>query len=317
MYQHHRRLFIVGAIVYTPVAFLLLTLYVGIVHDGVAWRTRLKLTTSAEINGTRKARPGNQAVKKWSVTGLGLDEIQLNRSVETLVQAHGAHSQRLPLTVQAVIAALSCKQLPMPQVTVSIAELLRIKWASELFSFLSAMTYPGPVTLVASNTQYKIILLNWLVSALVKVDEPLHNILVVAFDSQLGDLLKSRNIPTILVPPDTVVSRSNVTRVGAIFATRITVVRLINCWGYDVAFYDADAIIQRNPEELYRTHNDSDIVSSIGKHPAPVASRWGFTLCMGTILIRSTIKTGVNSLQDVNSLPPVKKNQLKEAQTMY
>ena len=37
----------------------------------------------------------------------------------------------------------------------------------------------------------------------------------------------------------------------------------VTSWGYDVVQYDADALILRNPSELFERHPDSDILASL------------------------------------------------------
>ena len=66
---------------------------------------------------------------------------------------------------------------------------------------------------------------------------------------------------------------------------------------WDVAHYDTDAVILKNPLSLYNTHADSDVVGSTGTFPFDLGMKWGFTLCMGTFLFRCTPQTGTIIIQ--------------------
>ena len=122
------------------------------------------------------------------------------------------------------------------------------------------------------------------------------NILVISFDSPLHELLQRVGIESVLVPPESLASQYGMCVAHDFYKllmARVTVLRLINYWGYDVAHYDTDAIILKNPLSLYNKHADSDVVGSTGVWPFELSKKWGFTLCMGTILFRSTLQIGI------------------------
>ena len=69
--------------------------------------------------------------------------------------------------------------------------------------------------------------------------------------------------------------------------------RLVNYWGFDVANYDTDAIVLRNPEPLYyEQYRDSDFIGSYGHFPPDIKQEWGIAVCTGAVMIRSSICTG-------------------------
>ena len=68
--------------------------------------------------------------------------------------------------------------------------------------------------------------------------------------------------------------------------------RFINHWGFDIDFYDVDALIMRSPQTIYQRYSEADIITSYGFAPYWIKSIWGFTVCTGVILIRSSPQTG-------------------------
>ena len=73
---------------------------------------------------------------------------------------------------------------------------------------------------------------------------------------------------------------------------RSIILRLINYWGYDVATYDSDAVVLKNPQTLFDNYTH-DILSSASTYPEAAAKVWGFTLCAGAILYRASSATGL------------------------
>ena len=148
------------------------------------------------------------------------------------------------------------------------------------------------VTIVVSNTNYTLSLLNWLVAAQIKTSPPLENVITVSLDETLQALLERKGITSVYVNPETVVSGEMQTKASHIWITRCAVYRLLNHWGYDAMAYDTDATVIKNLQPILEAHSDSDIVASAGSYPFQLGHKWGLTLCMGVILIRSTINTG-------------------------
>ena len=77
---------------------------------------------------------------------------------------------------------------------------------------------------------------------------------------------------------------------------RIVLLRVINYWGYDVASYDSDAVLLKNPQVLYDKRPDIDLFSAAGVFPFDVSDKWGFALCAGTLLFRATPVIGINNI---------------------
>ncbi len=172
-------------------------------------------------------------------------------------------------------------------------DVLNAPWVSVLRETLHK--FPSKqLNLVASNGQFRSILLNWLISSLVKLPRPLDNVLVIALDSDLHTLLEERGVPSVYVDNTTVVSMDTEmqTRYSHIWITRTTVYRLISHWGYDIAVFDSDAILLQNPTQLFDTYKDVDMIGSAGSYPFLLGEKWGVTFCMGVALFRHTHRTG-------------------------
>ena len=73
-------------------------------------------------------------------------------------------------------------------------------------------------------------------------------------------------------------------------------VRLINYWGYDVATYDSDAVVLKNPQELYQKYQSTHLLSSASVWPNYLAEPWGFTLCGGAALFKASSGIGKNAI---------------------
>ena len=187
--------------------------------------------------------------------------------------------------------------LPEPAATRPLEILLQSEWVGRLQSFLETVS-AGPVTLVSSDYGYREVLLNWLISATVRVARPLSNILVLSLDASLYHLLVNRSISCIHVSPeyllDPSVKLSRHVAFTQVHVMRLTVMRLINHWGFDVANYDTDALILRNPEHLYYAGSlkDRNFIGSVGHFPKAVLEEWGVAVCIGVVFIRSTPQTG-------------------------
>ena len=148
------------------------------------------------------------------------------------------------------------------------------------------------ITVIVSNTNYTLSLLNWLVAALIKTSPPLENVIVVSLDGTLQALLERKEITSVYINPETVTNGEMETKTSHIWITRCVVYRLLNHWGYDVMAYDTDAIVLKNLQPILDAHPKSDIVASAGSYPFQLGHKWGLTLCMGVILIKNTTNTG-------------------------
>ncbi len=196
------------------------------------------------------------------------------------------------LNVVTVARNLTDMVLPNPRATFPMVTLLKQQWVTDLQRYLQTLTAPSaPVVLVMSNTLYQTVLFNWLIAVRVKVGDPFDNILVIALDLRLHNFLQSHGFNSIFVPPNSVI-RGRTSALVKMFTTRVVVVRMINYLGYDALHCDNDAIILKNPMTLLSEHQESDIVGSVGTFPFDIGGRWGFTICMGFILFRSTPQIG-------------------------
>lgn len=172
-------------------------------------------------------------------------------------------------------------------------DMLTAAWVHALQTTLHKMPSKR-LNVVVSDGKFKSILLNWLISSLVKLPRPLENVLVIALDLDLHALLEEKGVTSVYVDSKTVVStnREMQSKHSHIWITRTTVFRLISHWGYDIAVFDADAILLQNPTDLFDSYGDVDIVGSAGTYPFSLGKKWGLTLCMGVALFRHTQRTG-------------------------
>ena len=190
--------------------------------------------------------------------------------------------------------------LPVPFATLPLGRILQTQWMKELRDYLGSLKpHSGPITLVSSDYKYREVLLNWLISALVRVDTPLSNVLVLSLDPSLHTLLRGRGFACIHIPPESLCPAltANLTSHVAfkqVHVLRLTVMRFLNHWGFDVANYDTDAIIMKNPEPLYyQKYGGSDFIGSYGHFPHEMQREWGLAVCIGVVMIKSTIHTGI------------------------
>ena len=149
------------------------------------------------------------------------------------------------------------------------------------------------VTVIVASNAYIPNLLNWLISAKFVSDPPLENVLTIVFSATrtVYEMLAKRGIPCILVRlKSVVVGWSH--GVGTVWMTRLALIRLLNYWGYDVQHFDTDAVVLRNPQPLFDHYREYDIVGSRGRLSKSDNDMWGFAICMGAVLFRSTPRTG-------------------------
>lgn len=195
--------------------------------------------------------------------------------------------------------------LPMPRLTLPIYDLITRKWMEELQNYLYQIpphSTSSPISIVACDSKFKDVLLNWLISAMVKTQQPLlSHVLILSLDQPLHSMLAGHGFDSILVEPCELLASSILQKVEAshrkgfyvVMVLRLTVMRLMNHWGYDVANYDTDAIILRNPERLYYDDfSSSDLIGSRGKFPTSVRNVFGLTLCAGVFMVKSTPEIG-------------------------
>ena len=211
-----------------------------------------------------------------------------------------AHQSSSPQTMSQVHRDLTFTvakdfTFPHPQVFKPVNVVLACRWVRELKQYLSSVDPTQPVTVTVASYDFAANLLNWLISAQVMTSPPLKNILVISFDNALHKMLVHRQIPSVCVPYISVLRNPKSLGVHKVWMTRLAVIRLINHWGFDVQQFDTDAIIRRNPQPLFDSFSGFDVVGSRAKLPFELGKgQWGFTVCMGVILFRSTQRTGEN-----------------------
>lgn len=197
--------------------------------------------------------------------------------------------------------SLSSKPFSLPDdYSKPAAEVLAEQWACELWNYLGRMksnTSDRLVSIIAADSNFTDPLLNWLIAGLLRTDQPIRNLLVISLDAPLHTLLNSRGIDSLFVPPDSVMYTSQFPqqyhRHNSFYQTRLTIMRIINYWGFDVANYDTDALILRNPNSLYNQYPDVDIFGGVAiSYPPHLHRLWGVTLCCGSWMVRSSAKTG-------------------------
>ena len=193
--------------------------------------------------------------------------------------------------------------LPMPQLTLPIHKLITQPWMEQLRSFLREIPPHTnfPISIASADFKYKDMLLNWLISATVEIQPPLTRVLVLSLDQQLHDLLIKHGLNSLHIDPSTLLypkvlshlRTGNHMAFRLVMLLRLTVMRLMNHWGYDTANYDIDAIMLNNPEHLYYSKFEtSDLIGSQGRFPEQVRNVFGLTMCAGVFMLKSTMETG-------------------------
>lgn len=196
--------------------------------------------------------------------------------------------------------------LPMPWATLPIYQIIKQQWMEDLRAYLLQVptrtnSSRSLVSIVACDSKFEDVLLNWLISASMDTQPPLSHILILALDSQLQASLQEHGFDSVYVDSKQVLSRNILSKLATsshsafymVMVLRLAVMRLLNHWGYDVANYDTDAIILRNPEQLYYGElGDSDVIGSRGKFPQEVMDSFGLTMCAGMFMIKSSLETG-------------------------
>ena len=182
---------------------------------------------------------------------------------------------------------------PQPLAVKHREHIAQAQWVQDLRRLLSNVK-SRQVSLVTSNIQYTDILLNWLISATVRSGVPLGSIIVVSLDRSLHQLLQKKAIPSLYLPPFSLLNPNAYFSVPfeRVMMIRLTVMRIINHFGFDVANYDTDAIILRDPRPLYVSLAKYDIIGSVGKIPEDLVNEWGITICIGVVVIRASQRTG-------------------------
>lgn len=182
---------------------------------------------------------------------------------------------------------------PQPRFSKSTVDLLHSSWILALQDYLGEVE-GKQVSLVTSSIEHTDVLLNWLIAAHLIANPPLHSVLILTLDLELKDLLKKRGFSVLFVNPDWVINpKAQVTRVfSKVHIVRLAVIRLMNNYGFDVVNYDCDAITLKNPQEIFDSHKDTDLIGTFGKGPGYYFKKWGVTLNTGVMLLRANSRIG-------------------------
>ena len=179
-------------------------------------------------------------------------------------------------------------------------EFKEAKWQKTLHDHLLTLneTY---VNMVNGDYEHRVIVENWIVAAVTVLRPPLKNVLIMSLDHKLCDFLANSShtghlpITCFVTSVDSVLT-ANASQEWIIRTmVRPITVRLINYWGYDVATYDSDAVVLKNPQDLYQKYQSTHLLSSASVWPKNLAEPWGFTLCTGAVLFKASSEMGKNN----------------------
>ncbi len=185
---------------------------------------------------------------------------------------------------------------PQPRVMAPLQTIKNSKWMSRLCEYLNSVSQSvKQIYLLTSNFKYVDVLLNWLISAVVRNSIPIKNILILSMDYQVHTVLQSRNFCSLLVPTSSLFSDQYkfAHPFDGVMMLRLALMRIINHFGYDVIMYDTDAVMLRNPQPLFDELSNEDIIGSVGTIPTDLFVDWNVTICIGVVLVRSTVRTGI------------------------
>ena len=176
-------------------------------------------------------------------------------------------------------------------------ELQKEEWVVKLHSYLLTLNkgISPHVNTVFGDYKHKRLVLNWITAAVNLIHPPLHNVLVVSLDNLLCDDLAKRSLPVacVSVSIDAVFNDKKLDSWLKGLMVRAVLLRVINYWGYDVASYDCDAVLLKNPQVLYDKRPDTHIFSAAGTYPNDVSGKWGFALCAGTVVFKASPAIGI------------------------
>lgn len=193
--------------------------------------------------------------------------------------------------------------LPMPKATLPMYDLIRQQWMQDIRNYLLKIppktnSSKSLISIVACDSKFKDVLLNWLISATLDTQPPLSNILILALDRPLQSTLVEHGFDSVYVDCKQLVASHMLSKRAfyIVMILRLTVMRLLNHWGYDAANYDADALILRNPELLYyEEFSSSDLIGSRGKFPEEARNALGLSMCAGMFMVKTSPQTGMYS----------------------
>ena len=182
---------------------------------------------------------------------------------------------------------------PQPHYSKPDRIILKSAWVHSLKDYLDSVQ-GKQISLVTSSREHTDVLLNWLISAYLIAKPPLDNVLVLSMDKELHTTLDVHGFSSLYVSAEMVISpRANITRVfSQVHIVRLSVIRLINHLGFDVINYDCDAILLKNPQRLFDSKKDVDLIGTFGRGPITLYKKWGVTLNTGVMMIRANERIG-------------------------
>lgn len=187
--------------------------------------------------------------------------------------------------------------LPLQDITLPIHKLMKKRWMKDLKDYLSTIPTGSLISIIIGDSSSEVLLLNWLISAAVKTKPPLSHLLILSLDIPLQETLEVHGFDSVYVDCEHLLDRQNSSLTLVALTVKLTVMRLLNHWGYDVANYDTDAIVLKNPEGLYYSDFEkSSIVGLRGAFPPSAKSSVGLGVCAGVFMLKSTPKTGMYNL---------------------
>ena len=185
---------------------------------------------------------------------------------------------------------------PFANVTRQSSEILNSNWVAQLKTTLA--TTNSHVTIVMISIQYFSTLINWLAYATIHTMPLAENLLVICGDVESHEILLRKGVRSVVVTIEDVAineSQFNEVLFGGKMLVRLTVLRLLNFWGYDVLQMDSDAIILNNILPILDHFGDNDIIASTIEKPCTpigVYEVWKFCVCMGVVQIKHGPRTG-------------------------
>ncbi len=182
---------------------------------------------------------------------------------------------------------------------VSVDRIRDGQWFHSLLAFASDADPSEPILVLCADITFQEALLNWLIAVLVRQPQPPKNILVVTNKARLCSFVEYHGLPVgcLQLSADSILNAEGMEFVQAQFrqllVIRMSVMRILNHFGYDVLNLDTDAVLLKNLGPVLERNQDSDIVGTFGgRLPPTLFKKWGMVVCMGAIFIRSTRATG-------------------------
>ena len=208
----------------------------------------------------------------------------------------------LPLLPQNVKAPPLPKTLPYAALLKSIREIQQASWTTQLYAYLKSLNHSvrPHVNMVFGDSRHMDVVLNWIIAAHLRLNPPLHNIMVLSIDQPLCDFLalKEVRVACIAVPPESFLASTEMLFYNRRVKSRLLVLRMINFWGYDVASYDCDAVVRHNPQHLFQSNPNVQIFGGASYTAQWFAEKFGidrFAVCGGALMVKSHPSTGTHA----------------------